>query len=148
MKKVLWSVVLMFAAVSMWAHCQIPCGIYNDDLRFELMEEDINTVQKSTDMILKLQQESPVNYNQLVRWIENKDKHAENIQQLAWYYFLAQRVAPPEEDKAASEKYLKKIELLHKLIFYAMKAKQNVDAKYAKLLHENLDAFKKIYREK
>jgi len=48
------------------AHCQIPCGIYDDELRVQLIEEHITTVEKSMNQIVALGKASPVDYNQLV----------------------------------------------------------------------------------
>ena len=84
--------------------------------------------------------------NQLVRWIENKDKHAEKIQHIIWQYFFTQRVKPVDpKDHKKYEKYLKKLELLNKLNFYAMKAKQSVDLKVVDNLRETLEKFEEVY---
>ena len=40
------------AAVAL--HCQVPCGIYTDQLRFEAMLEDTKTIAKSIDQIADL----------------------------------------------------------------------------------------------
>ena len=37
--------VLAFGSQSLWAHCQIPCGIYTDEMRFKMIEEDITTIE-------------------------------------------------------------------------------------------------------
>jgi nickel superoxide dismutase len=36
------------------AHCQIPCGIYDDHARVQAMLEDAITVEKSTKLIAEL----------------------------------------------------------------------------------------------
>ena len=55
------------------AHCQIPCGIYDDPARFSLMAEHITTIEKAMKTIIDLSGEKKPNYNQLVRWVQNKD---------------------------------------------------------------------------
>ena len=80
------------------AHCQIPCGIYDDELRVQLIEEHIGTVEKSMQQIIALGKEQPVNMNQLVRWIDNKEQHAQEIQDIVTAYFMAQRVKPKAEN--------------------------------------------------
>ncbi len=30
-----------------WPHCQVPCGIYNDQMRFDMISEHIATIEKS-----------------------------------------------------------------------------------------------------
>jgi nickel superoxide dismutase len=145
MKKMLLGVVVAVVCINVFAHCQIPCGIYDDGLRFKLMAEDIKTIEKSINMIIKLRSASPVNYNQLVRWINNKEKHAGNIQQMTSAYFLAQRIKPEKDGSNHKKLYLKKLELLHRMIFYAMKCKQNVSLQYCDELRKNLKDFQKLY---
>ncbi len=99
------------------AHCQLPCGIYDDTTRFALLHEDIATIEKAIDKITALEA-SGKNSNQLVRWINTKERHAENIQEMASAYFLAQRI------KFNCPEYDKKLAALHQIIVYAMKCKQ------------------------
>ena len=73
-------------AASAWAHCQIPCGIYDDELRVRLIEEHITTVEKSMAQIIALGKESPVNHNQLAQWVANKEHHAQEIQDIVTAY--------------------------------------------------------------
>jgi nickel superoxide dismutase len=40
-------VVLMVFATIVYSHCQIPCGIYDDPARFDMLAEHINTIEKS-----------------------------------------------------------------------------------------------------
>ena len=82
--------LLLMSLVS--AHCQIPCGIYDDVLRVVSMEEDIATIQKSINSIQELgdSEKSIQNQNQLVRWVNNKESHAQKIQNVISEYFLIQ----------------------------------------------------------
>ncbi|MBD3267287.1 superoxide dismutase, partial [bacterium] len=60
------AVSAMFS-VSTFSHCQIPCGIYGDDLRFSLMKEHITTMEKSMRLIKELSADNPdLNTNQIV----------------------------------------------------------------------------------
>ena len=81
------------------AHCEVPCGIYNDELRIELIKEHIQTIEKAMNQITEIQSSEVINYNQLVRWINTKEEHANQIQEIAEQYFLTQRVkfAEPED---------------------------------------------------
>ena len=90
-------VLLVFAAVNAWAHCEIPCGIYDDQVRAQLILEHSQTVEKSMVQIIKLGKESSVNYNQLVRWVSNKEEHANKIQAIVTQYFMTQRIKPGTE---------------------------------------------------
>jgi nickel superoxide dismutase len=124
------------------AHCQIPCGIYDDHARVQSMLEDAATVEKSAKLIAELADKSGAQpQNQLVRWVMNKEKHAEKIISTISDYFLTQRVKPSQKDYA--ERLIKH----HAVIIAAMKAKQNADVKYAKNLKESIEALSSYYPE-
>ncbi len=124
------------------AHCQIPCGIYDDYARVQSIHEDAATIEKSAKLITELAGKSDVqSQNQLVRWVMNKEKHAQKIISTISDYFLTQRVKPSQEDYA--ERLIKH----HAVIIAAMKAKQNADVKYAKNLKESIDALSFYYLE-
>jgi len=128
------------------AHCEIPCGIYDDQLRISLLEDNITTIEKSMQEINSLSGQTPLNYNQIVRWVENKEEHADNIRQIVTQYFLAQRVKPAEKkDKEAYEKYLNQLTLLHQMIVYAMKAKQTTDLANVEKMRSLVLEFKSAY---
>lgn len=108
------------------AHCQVPCGIYGDQLRAQLMQEHLGTITKSMEQIRSLSASD--NPNQVVRWVQNKDDHADKLAHLITYYFMAQRIKPTGTDnKAAHAKYVKELSLLHQLLVTAMKTKQSTD---------------------
>ena len=127
-KKIAVAGMLLFVCGSIFAHCQIPCGIFDDDLRLAAIQEDIVTIEKSINEIVRLQAEKKIDYNQIVRWVNNKDKHAETIQSTVTDYFMAQRVKPVA-DKNSPEyaDYIKKLTLLHGILVAAMKSKQSLD---------------------
>ncbi|PQJ27541.1 superoxide dismutase [Ni] [Rubritalea profundi] len=127
------------------AHCQVPCGIYADDNVFATMHKDQETIAKAMQQINELSKDPSKNTNQLTRWISNKEKHAQSIQDTVAQYFLAQRVKITETDKAA---YTKKLTLLHQITVYAMKCKQTTDLENAKKLHATLDQFQATYTKK
>jgi nickel superoxide dismutase len=129
------------------AHCQIPCGIYDDELRVQLVEEHITTVEKSMKQIIELGNASPVNYNQLVRWVVNKEEHAQEIQDIVTAYFMAQRISAPADhgDEKAMNEYLHKLALLHQIQVHAMKAKQGTDLAEIATLRELTAKFRKAY---
>jgi nickel superoxide dismutase len=128
------------------SHCELPCGIYGDAARFTMLEEDIATVEKSMAMITELSKEGQKNYNQIVRWVTNKEKHADLIQECVSQYFMTQRVKPFDEAKPAEhKKYLKELTLLHEMLIYAMKAKQTTDQTNVEKLRSLLQVFKTSY---
>ncbi len=64
-------------ASNSFAHCQIPCGIYDDHARVDSMRENVDTVRKSVSLINELSGKTdPQSQNQLVRWVVNKEQHA------------------------------------------------------------------------
>ncbi len=128
------------------AHCEVPCGIYTDELRIELIKEHIQTIEKAMIKITELQQSEDINYNQLVRWINTKEDHAKKIQEIAEQYFLTQRVkfADPSEAEKYN-KYITQLTLLHQMIVYSMKAKQTTDLKYIKELNSSVVKFEESY---
>ena len=140
------SLFLIFGAVSVYAHCEIPCGIYNDQLRVELIKEHITTIEKSMNQITGLSGQSPLNYNQIVRWIDNKEEHANKIQDIVYQYFMTQRIkAAAPADKAAYNDYLTKLSYLHQMLVAAMKSKQTTDLAHVKILRMLIDKFEKVY---
>ena len=136
----------MMFSVSAHAHCQIPCGIYGDEMRFQMIEEDITTVEKGMKEIVALSKEGDKNYNQIVRWVNNKDEHTSRIQEIVHEYFMTQRLKPVEKGQTGEYgKYLEKLELLHQMLFYAMKAKQTTDLNYVEKLRSILGRFRTVY---
>jgi nickel superoxide dismutase len=133
-----------------FSHCQIPCGIYDDVLRIVSMEEDIATIQKSINKIQELgdSENSIQNQNQLVRWVNNKESHAQKIQNVISEYFLAQRIKPKNIGHNGYDKYVMLSTSCQKIIFYAMKCKQNVDTQYVEKLSAELESLVDIYLDK
>jgi nickel superoxide dismutase len=111
-----------------------------------MITEHIQTIEKAMQQILQLSKESPQNMNQIVRWIVNKEKHAEEIQHIISQYFLTQRIKGAEtENKEASENYVKKLILCHQILVYAMKTKQTTNLDNVKRLRSTVGQFKTIY---
>ena len=132
-----------------YSHCQIPCGIYDDEARFASIAEHITTIEKSMKEIERLSAEAKPNMNQIVRWVSNKDQHADELSEIVTYYFMAQRVKPAAEgDAKGYNDYVKKLTLLHSMLVDAMKAKQTTDLANVEHLRSALDEFHKAYSGK
>lgn len=137
---------LLGLAGSALAHCQIPCGIYDDELRVKLIEEHITTIEKSIQEITTLSGATPVNFNQLVRWVTNKEDHANQLQELVTEYFMAQRIkAPAAAEGAEHAAYLTRLTLLHDMLVTAMKAKQTTDLANVEKLRQLVGKFRLAY---
>lgn len=110
-------------------HCQVPCGIYGDRMRIDMLMEDAATIEKAMASIGELGAAGDKNYNQIVRWVTTKEEHAQHVQDVVAQYWLAQRIkAPAEGDDAARDKYHRQLALLHRITVAAMKCKQTTDA--------------------
>lgn len=128
------------------AHCQIPCGIYGDELRVQLLEEHVTTVEKSMRRIAELGAADAPDWNQLVRWVDNKETHAQEIQDIVTSYFLAQRLTHPGTDEGdAWEGYVRQLTVLHRIQVAAMKAKQTTDLGHVATLRSLISEFRKLY---
>lgn len=144
MKKHLGYLAALFLALTLYttsalAHCEIPCGIYDDKMRITMIAEHITTIEKSMNMILDIEKDGSKNSNQLVRWVTNKENHANELQEIVTQYFMTQRI------KVDTDKYAEKLQLLHQLLIGAMKAKQTVDLGHVATLRTTLEAFDKLY---
>lgn len=124
------------------AHCQMPCGIYDDHARMRSMLEDATTVKQAITLLSELaSKEGPQSVNQTVRWISNKESHAQSIIVTISDYFLTQRVKPSQDD------YAERLAKHHAVIIAAMKAKQKADGTHADALIKSIEALKVYYPE-
>ena len=129
----------VFLAAGAAAHCEIPCGIYDDEARIAMLLEHVATIEKSMNQITAIEKEKEHNPNQLVRWVMNKEKHADELQKIVSQYFMTQRIKP--DTKA----YDKKLALLHQMLLYAMKCKQTTDLANTAKLTGLIQEFKELY---
>ena len=124
------------------AHCQIPCGIYDDNARVEAMLEHVETVKKSIKLINELADKTDVqSRQQFVRWVTNKEEHAQKIITTIADYFLTQRVKTDQKD------YVERLKKHHAVILDAMKAKQSADPMVAETLEMSVKALLDYYPE-
>lgn len=136
---------ILFLSSTAYSHCEIPCGIYGDSIRVAMIKEHISTVEKSMKQINLLSQESTVNYNQLVRWVTNKEEHAKKIQNIVSQYFLHQRIKLTDPNGDKYDHYITNLTLLHQLLVYSMKAKQSTDLDVIGKLKETIASFEESY---
>lgn len=131
---------LLLAPALVSAHCQIPCGIYDDHARVAAMSEDAATVAKAARLINELSAETDAqSRQQLVRWVMNKEQHAQNIIGTICDYFLTQRVKPDQDD------YAQRLQRHHAVILAAMKAKQSASPEAAAELAKTIEALHDYY---
>ena len=129
------------------AHCQVPCGIYDDQSRIARLREDATTIAKAIDQINALVgKHDAKSMNQAVRWISTKEEHASHIITVVAEYFLTQKVKTVSSGDGAHDAYLKKLADHHAVMVAAMKTKQNADASYVSHLRSAIDALAAHYR--
>ena len=138
--------LLLVLATVLYPHCQIPCGIYDDPARFTMMAEEITTIEKSMKQITELSGPKEPNMNQIVRWVVNKEDHADALSNIVTQYFMTQRIKPIDKsDAKAYEEYVNKLTLLHQMLVYSMKAKQTTDLSNVEKLRSLLSDFQTAY---
>jgi len=151
MKKLMLSVILLsfvFINQKSYAHCEIPCGIYNDELRIALLYEHFTTIEKAMTKITELSSSSYEEYMMITRWTMAKEEHAKKVQDIVDQYFLTQRVKPFDESDAVKfTRYQQIITALHHMTVFAMKAKQTTDKKNVEQLRTSLAKFEDLYFE-
>lgn len=116
------------------AHCQVPCGVYDDARMFDEMEEHVTTIEKSMTAI-----NDSGNAHNIARWTKNKEEHAQKIQDIVSEYFLTQRLKPN------SHNYVQRLMTIHQISIAAMKAKQTTDVKYVEELRMIIGRHEKLY---
>jgi hypothetical protein len=140
--------LLVVGSSTLFGHCQVPCGIYGDKMRFDMLREHITTIEKSMNQINELSGDAAKNMNQLVRWVNNKEKHADEFTEIVTYYFLAQRIKMKELTDPEYASYQNKVTVLHQMMVYAMKCKQTTDLENVNKLKSLVDGFEEMYFSK
>ena len=136
-KYILIITAFLFTVNLVFAHCQVPCGVYDDAIRIIQIKEDFKTIEKSISKINILSKSSdPLTLNQLNRWVIAKENHASNIQKIVSEYFLTQRIKVDNGDK-----YVDQVTTLHKILVEAMKCKQTVNPSHVNNGIELIDKF-------
>ena len=129
-------------------HCEVPCGIYADQMRFEQMLEDTATIAKAIAQINEMASgmaDAPPSgkvINQVTRWVNTKENHATNTQHIIAQYFLTQRIKPDHKD------YVGQLATSHKVLVAAMKCKQDSSPATAEALKKAILDLYRAYEGK
>lgn len=129
----------LFLMGSLMAHCQMPCGIYHDDMVYDQIDQYVETMVKAVAKIKDSKSTTPESRNEYVRWIMTKDRLSDDAAQLITTYFLMQKIKPNEEETA------KKVLSAHKLLFQIVCIKQTVDFKSVSDFAEEWEKFKLMF---
>ena len=147
MKPIYQKLIILFLLLqgSLLAHCQVPCGIYNDAARIVQIQEDFSTIQKAMNKIKELsEQQDATSMNKMTRWILTKEEHASKIQKVVSDYFLTQRIKVKTEGPEYAL-YVKQTIYLHQILVSAMKCKQTVDSKNVDYGLDLIESFIDLY---
>jgi len=131
--------VLLCTTPTVMSHCEIPCGIYNDAIRLDMIAENITTIEKAMNNISELSSTKEVNYNQLIRWVNTKEEHAEKTKheiRVIWGDYL-------KEQHFANHPTAQ--DLVHKIMMLGSKSRQGVDRDNAVQLVEAVNDFAEIF---
>jgi nickel superoxide dismutase len=133
--------MLMEPAVAS-AHCQVPCGIYDDQARIQEMLEDAATIRKAMKEVHALSGKTEAqSANQRIRWTMTKEAHAANVIEVVSVYFLTQKTRiPAEGDASARKKYHARLEACHRVMHAAMRTRQTVEEATADALVKAIHA--------
>jgi nickel superoxide dismutase len=123
------------------AHCDVPCGIYDPIVA----QISALTVVRMMDLLADLEKNFPqagvARSNAKVRYIANKEEHAEKVKaeiRVIWGdYFKAPQL----------EKYPQTHAVVHKIMQLGSKSRQSVDRQNALDLVEAVNEFAQIFWE-
>ncbi|MFQ5489572.1 MAG: superoxide dismutase [Ni] [Phycisphaerae bacterium] len=128
------------------AHCQVPCGIYDDAARIARLKEDAATIAKAiTNINQQAAAHDAKGINQAIRWVITKENHASNIIEVVSEYFLTQKVKPVAPGADGYDAYLKKLGDHHAVMVAAMKTKQDANPATVEALLHAIDALAAHY---
>ena len=127
-------------------HCQVPCGVYTDKMRIDMLMEDCETIAKAMGEISK-EAEGALGAQQMIRWVNTKEDHAQKIQDTVSAYWLTQRIQRPGEGEDLA-KYHRQLTLLHGMLTEAMKCKQTLDTQHVQNLRQLAKDFSASYFSK
>ncbi|MHC4217168.1 MAG: superoxide dismutase [Ni] [Planctomycetota bacterium] len=128
------------------AHCEVPCGIYDDHARIVQLREDTKTIGKAVGQVNALAgQHDALAQNQATRWITTKDEHATRIQHTITQYFMTQRIKPVPPGAQGYEEYATRLVQHHAVLVAAMKTKQVVDPRRVEDLRASIEVIAAYY---
>jgi len=134
--------IIICSKAPLVSHCQMPCGIYHDDMVYDQVEQYIETMYKAMSELNHLELTKVKDSNQFVRWVMLKDKESDNVAHLLTIYFLQQKIKPGEQDTTP------RLISLHKLLFLSVQIKQNTDLSCVKQFKDEWDNFKLMFHRK
>ena len=129
------------------AHCQVPCGVYDDGARIARLLEDAETIKRACTFVNTFAEgeATPVGINQVARWVQTKEDHASHIISVVSEYFLTQKVKTKAKGSAEYAAYLDSLAKHHAVMVAAMKTKQQVSSSAVHDLEHAIAALGALY---
>jgi nickel superoxide dismutase len=121
------------------AHCQMPCGIYHDDMVYDQIDQYVETMYKGVSMLNDTHFQTVKEKNEFVRWVVQKENASNEMATLFTTYFLQQKIKPGEKDTA------KRLESAHRLLFILTQIKQNTEIKFVEEFADEWEKFKLMF---
>ncbi len=137
MKKSL-CIIFLCCQMGLGAHCQMPCGIYHDEIVFGQLEEYIELMNKAMQELKTNEFATPAERANFIRWVTLKDTNSDEMAALLTKYFLQQRIKSDQTELLTHA---------HKVLVGMMQVKQLVDQGSVEKLKQELKTFKELYTQ-
>jgi nickel superoxide dismutase len=125
---------------TIFGHCQMPCGIYDDQMIYDKIDQFYLTMVKAVGILTeKHDPETVQDKNQFVRWVMLKEKSCDEVADILTTYFLQQKFKPGDDDTTDL------LKSAHKLLFLLVEIKQHVDLKIVRDFGKEWDRFKQLF---
>lgn len=121
------------------AHCQMPCGIYHDQMIYDKIDEYFETMMKAVAAMNNNEFKTVQEKNQFIRWVMTKEKESDEVADVLLTYFLQQKIRPNDEES------FDLVKSAHKMLFLLVQIKQNADVNIVKEFGKEWDHFKELF---
>lgn len=139
LKNFLFAGSLIFSPLVLSAHCQMPCGIYHDNMVYDQIDQFVETVYKGITVLNDSKFSTVRERNEFVRWVGEKERACTDVSHLILTFFLQQKIKPDESDT------VKRVVSAQKLLFILVNIKQNVDLENVKEFNAEWEKFKLMF---
>lgn len=129
----------VFFHLGLLSHCQMPCGIYHDEMVFDQIDQYVETMVKGMSILHENKFNTVQTHNEFIRWVILKETSSNEIASLLTTYFLQQKIKPDESETA------KRVLSAHKLLFYLVQIKQASDLAIVNDFYEEWEKFKLMF---
>ena len=121
------------------SHCQMPCGIYHDDMVYDQIDQYVETMYKCMSVMNHSKFGDAKERNEYIRWVIQKEKSSDEVAALLTQYFLQQKIKVGEADT------IKRLSAVHNLLVDLVVIKQNVDLKFVEDFSTEWEKFKLMF---